>query len=128
MRELHPDVQAGFSMRRELRHRIAEVREQADAIVARRPSPSGLVIPEVDVRGRLRDLYLAPGTCDRFDNQELAAEITAAIVESTEDAKRQYTLVMSDPARLPRPLEEVVWELHPDPASSQQKKADENVG
>ncbi|WP_460726987.1 hypothetical protein [Nocardia heshunensis] len=119
---------AGFSMRRELRHHIAEIRERADAIVARRPSPSGLVIPEVDVRGRLRNLYLTPGTCDRFDNRELAAEIMAAITESTADTKRQYTLAMNDPAQLPRPFEEVVWELHPDVASSLQKKADENVG
>ncbi|MFG3520025.1 hypothetical protein ACGF5S_07160 [Nocardia nova] len=93
-------------MSRTLRHRIAEVRERADRIVARRPSPSGLVIPEVDAYGRLRDLYLAPGTCERFGSDELAADIVAAIVESTADAKRQYHIAMNDPDNIPRPLAE----------------------
>ncbi|MET8874545.1 hypothetical protein [Nocardia sp. NPDC004604] len=108
MRELHPDVRVGLSLARELRNRIAEMRERTDAIVARRPSPSGLVIPEVDATGRLRDLYLAPGTCARFGNQELAAEIVAAIAESTEDARRQYNIAMNDPENLPRPLSEIM--------------------
>ncbi|MFI7667914.1 hypothetical protein [Nocardia sp. NPDC049526] len=110
MRELHPDVRAGLSLTRELRHRIADMRERADAIVARRPSPSGMVIPEVDMGGRLRDLYLAPGTCDRFGNQELAAEIVAAIAESAADARRQYHIAMNDPENLPRPLSEIMRE------------------
>ncbi|WP_433631341.1 hypothetical protein [Nocardia sp. CA-120079] len=110
MRELHPDVRAGISLRRELRNRIADMRERADAIVARRPSPSGLVIPEVDVRGRLRDLYLAPGTCARFGNQELVAEIMAAIAESSTDVRRQYQIVMNDPDNLPRPLSKIMRE------------------
>ncbi|MFI6361122.1 hypothetical protein ACIBG0_00085 [Nocardia sp. NPDC050630] len=91
-----------------MRNRIADIRERADAIVARRPSPSGLVIPEVDARGRLRDLYLAPGTCARFGNQELAEEIVAAIAESAEDARRQYQIAMNDPENLPRPLSEIM--------------------
>jgi hypothetical protein len=110
MRELHPDVRAGLSLARELRYRIADMRERADAIVARRPSPSGMVIPEVDMRGRLRDLYLAPGTCARFDNQQLAAEIVAAIAESAEDARRQYHVAMNDPENLPRPFSEIMRE------------------
>ncbi len=116
MRELHPDVLAGLNMARELRNRIADIRERADAIVARRPSPSGLVIPEVDVYGRLRDLYLAPGTCARFGNEQLAAEIVAAIAESAEDARRQYYIAMNDPENLPRPLSEVMreWRAGPD--------------
>ncbi|WP_174184088.1 hypothetical protein [Nocardia barduliensis] len=117
MREVHPYVRAGQSMARELRHRIAEMRERSDAIVARRPSPSGLVIPEVDVMGRLRDLYLAPGTCARFGNQELAAEIMAAITESTEDARRQYHFAMNNPENLPRPFADVMreWQTGSDP-------------
>ncbi|WP_433710594.1 hypothetical protein ACQP2U_30285 [Nocardia sp. CA-084685] len=117
MRESHPDVRAGRAMRRELRNRIADMRERADAIVARRPSPSGLVIPEVDAMGRLRDLYLAPGTCGRFGNRELADEIVVAIAESAEDARLQYQIVMSDPANLPRPLAEVMreWRARPGP-------------
>lgn len=110
MRELHPDVLAGLNLARELRYRIADMRERADAIVARRPSPSGLVIAEVDMRGQLRDLYLAPGTCARFDNQQLAAEIVAAIAESAEDARRQYHIAMNDPENLPRPFSEVMRE------------------
>lgn len=110
MRDIHPDVRAALGMTRELRHRIAEVRERAEEIVARRPSPSGLVIPELDVMGRLRDLYLAPGTCARFGNQELAAEIMAAITESTQDARRQYGIAMNDTDKLPRPMSEVMRE------------------
>ncbi|MFD0363446.1 hypothetical protein ACFQZZ_18520 [Nocardia sp. GCM10030253] len=110
MREIHPDVQAALDTSRELRHRVADMRERADRIFARRPSPSGLVIPEVDAMGRLRDLYLAPGTCARFDNQELAADIMAAIKESAADAKQQYNIAMNDPANLPRPLEEIMRE------------------
>ncbi|OQS14486.1 hypothetical protein [Nocardia donostiensis] len=116
MRELHPDVRAALALSRELRHRIADVRERADAIFARRPSPSGLVIPEVDARGRLRDLYLAPGTCDRFDNQELAADIMAAITESTADAQLQYQIAMNDAGNRPRPLAEIMreWRAAPE--------------
>lgn len=110
MRDLHPDVQAALDISRELRHRIADVSERADAIVARRPSPSGMVIPEVDAMARLRDLYLAPGTCTRFDNQELTHEIMAAITESTEDARRQYYSAMNNTANIPRPLAEVMRE------------------
>ncbi|MFB7720131.1 hypothetical protein [Nocardia sp. NPDC056100] len=97
-------------MKRELLHRFEELQERADKIVARRPSPSGLVIPEVDIHGRLRDLYLAPGTCDRFGSYELAAEIMAAITDSTADAQRQYHLNMNDQSLLPRPFAEVMQE------------------
>lgn len=95
MRELHPDVRVAMAMGRELKHRIAEMRERADSLVARRPSPSGLVIPEVNAYGELTDLYLAPGTCDRFGNEQLAAEIVAAVRESTADARRQYSIAMN---------------------------------
>ncbi|WP_459545107.1 hypothetical protein [Nocardia sp. X0981] len=103
-------MRAAVGMMRELRHRIADVRERADEIVARRPSPSGLVIPEVDAMGRLRDLYLAPGTCARFDSGELIAEVMAAITESAADARRQYEIVMNDTESLPRPFAEVMGE------------------
>ncbi|MFF2554706.1 hypothetical protein ACFVUS_27145 [Nocardia sp. NPDC058058] len=108
MSELHPDVQAGFAMKRELRQRMDETLERAEGIVARRPSPSGLVIPEVDVMSRLRTLYLAPGTCGRFGNQELITEIMVAIAESAADVKRQYDLAMNETSRLPRPLREAM--------------------
>ncbi len=95
-------------MKRELQHRFEAIQQRAEEIVARRPSPSGLVIPEVDIHGRLRNLYLAPGTCDRFGSHELAAEIMAAIAESTADAQRKYHLDMNDNSLLPRPLAEVM--------------------
>jgi len=110
MRELHPNVQAALAMTRELGHRVDEMMERADDIYARRPSPSGLVIPEVDAMGRLLDLFLAPGTCDRLDGQQLVADIMAAITESTRDAKRRYHVVMNDPDDLPRPIEDAVRE------------------
>ncbi|MFE4455806.1 YbaB/EbfC family nucleoid-associated protein [Nocardia tengchongensis] len=98
MSDIHPDVQAALDAARDLRHRIAELRDRINAIHARRPSPSGAVVPEIDAMGRLTDLYLAPGTVDRFDSDQLAAEIMAAIRESTADAGRQYRQLMdSDP-------------------------------
>ncbi|WP_327148011.1 hypothetical protein [Nocardia sp. NBC_01329] len=110
MREVHPTVQVALDAAREMRHRVAEFRERADRIVARRPSPSGFVIPEVDAFGRLRDLYLAPGTCARFGNAELVAEIMAAITESSDDARRQYHVSMNDDSNRPPPLAEVMRE------------------
>ena len=101
MSDIHPDVQAALDSARELRHRIADMREKIDNIRARRPSPSGAVIPEVDAMGRLTDLYLAPGTTARLTDVELIAEIMAAIRESSADAERQYQSIMDDPASQP---------------------------
>jgi len=113
--DIHPDVQAALDAARELRHRIADLRERIDAIKARRPSPSGLVVPEIDAMGRLTALYLAPGTADRFDNAELVAEIMAAIRDSTADAARQYKAIMdSDPWVDPEPAPEPELELEPE--------------
>lgn len=103
--DIHPDVQAALDAARELRHRIADMRERIDGVHARRPSPSGLVIPEVDAMGRLKSLYLTPGTVDRFTGPELVEDIMAAIKESTADAARQYRVIM----------ENVVDELGSDP-------------
>ncbi|WP_327148018.1 hypothetical protein [Nocardia sp. NBC_01329] len=94
MSNIHPDVQAALDAARNLRHRIADMRERIDTVRARRPSPSGLVIPEVDAMGRLTSLYLAPGTAGRFTGEELVAEIMAAIRESTLDAALQYRAIM----------------------------------
>ena len=119
MAEIHPNVRIAQELNRQLGNRIAEANERAARIVARRPSPSGLVIPEVDAYGRLTDLYLAPGTCDRFDSHELSAEIMAAIIESTQDARRQHDHAMNDPDNLPRPLEEIVREWQAGATSGQ---------
>ncbi|RDI54555.1 hypothetical protein [Nocardia mexicana] len=98
MSDMHPDVQAALDAARDLRHRIADLREKIDAIRARRPSPSGAVIPEIDAMGRLTDLYFTPGTTDRFECDELVSEIMSAIRDSTTDAARQYEQLMdSDP-------------------------------
>ncbi len=114
MNDIHPDVQAALDAARELRHRIADLRERIDAIKARRPSPSGLVVPEIDAMGRLTSLYLAPGTCDRFDNAELVAEIMGAIRDSTADAARQYKTIMdSDPWAEPEPDSQPEPQLEP---------------
>ncbi|WP_433574701.1 hypothetical protein [Nocardia brasiliensis] len=94
MSDIHPDVQAALDAAKELRNRIADLREKIDGIRARRPSPSGAVIPEVDAMGRLTDLYLAPGTSARMNGAQLAAELMAAIEESTSDATRQYDGLM----------------------------------
>ncbi|MBB5918769.1 hypothetical protein BJY24_007681 [Nocardia transvalensis] len=94
MNDIHPDVQAALDAARDLRHRIADLRERIDGIRARRPSRSGAIIPEVDAMGRLTDLYFAPGTVDRFTCEELAAEIIGAIQDSTGDAARQYRILM----------------------------------
>ncbi|MFQ6395104.1 hypothetical protein ACLMAJ_16770 [Nocardia sp. KC 131] len=94
---IHPDVQAALDAARDLRHKIADMRERIDSIRARRPSPSGAVIPEVDAMGRLTDLYLAAGTTARLTGAELVAEIMAAIRESTADAARQYQTIMEVP-------------------------------
>lgn len=94
MSGIHPDVQAALDAARDLRHKIADLRERIDEIRARRPSPSGVIIPEVDAMGRLTDLYLAPGTVDRFEAAELVDEIMSAIRESTADAGRQYQVIM----------------------------------
>ncbi|NKY30674.1 MULTISPECIES: YbaB/EbfC family nucleoid-associated protein [Nocardia] len=104
MSSIHPDVQAALDAARDLRHRIAEMREKIDNIRARRPSPSGAVIPEVDAMGKLTDLYLAPGTAARLTGPELVAEIMAAIRESTADAARQYQSVMETPVEGTEPV------------------------
>ncbi|MBL1079757.1 YbaB/EbfC family nucleoid-associated protein [Nocardia sp. 2] len=106
MSDIHPDVQAALDMARDLRHRIADLRERIDAIRARRPSPSGAVIPEVDALGRLTALYIAPGTVDRFTSDALVDEIMAAIRDSSADAARQHQALMhefttSEPATTP---------------------------
>jgi DNA-binding protein YbaB len=94
MNDIHPDVQAALDMARELRHQLDDMREQIDRVRSRRPSPSGMVIPEVDAMGRLTDLYLAPGTCAHFTGPELVAEIMAAISESCADASVQRQAIM----------------------------------
>ena len=92
----HPVVQAARESAREFSNALFDMADQIDQVRARRPSPHGSVIPEVDGMGRLTDLYIAPGTIDQFDNDELAAEIMAAILESTADAERRHRIVIGE--------------------------------
>jgi len=93
---VHPEVQAALDNATAFRHTLDYILEQIDQVRARRPSPGGWVIPEVDGRGRLTDLYIAPGTIERLTNEQLSAEIMAAIQESTADASRQHVLVIEE--------------------------------
>lgn len=94
--DMHPDVRAALDMARDLRNYIADLREGIDSIRARRPSPSGAVIPEIDAMGRLTNLYLAPGTTGQYTGDQLVAEIMSAIKESTADATRQHRQLMEN--------------------------------
>ncbi|WP_212748935.1 hypothetical protein [Nocardia cyriacigeorgica] len=94
---MHPDTEAALEGGRSAVHAIDAVLERIDGIRARRPSPSGRVIPEVDGLGRLTDLYIAPGTIASTANpQELVADIMAAIRESALDAVRQHRIAVEE--------------------------------
>lgn len=100
---IHSEAQAALDSIRDFAHRIDDMVERIGQIRARRPSPSGAVIPEVDGVGRLTGLYIAPGTIARFGNTELAAEIMAAIRESAADASRQHAHILSQVPAAGRP-------------------------
>ena len=93
---IHPEAQAALDSIREFAQGIEDLLERIGRIRARRPSPGGYVVPEVDGLGRLTGLYIAPGTIARFGNTELVAEIMAAIRESTDDASRQHANMLTD--------------------------------
>ncbi|MBF6439323.1 hypothetical protein [Nocardia cyriacigeorgica] len=101
---MHPDTEAALEGGRAAVHAMDAMLERIDGIRARRPSPSGRVIPEVDGLGRLTDLYIAPGTIASTANpQELVADIMAAIRESALDAIRQHGIAVDEmrPPELP---------------------------
>ncbi|MET9025778.1 hypothetical protein ABZW96_09145 [Nocardia sp. NPDC004168] len=76
---------------------IDDMLERVDRIRARRPSPSSRVIPEVDGMGRLTALYIAPGTvASAASGQEIAADLMAAIRDSTVDALRQHKIAVKE--------------------------------
>ncbi|MGK8489212.1 hypothetical protein [Nocardia asiatica] len=94
---MHPYTEAALESGRAMVHAVDDMLERIDGIRARRPSPNGLVIPEVDAMGRLTDLYIADGTiAHSSSSQELVAEIMAAIRDSTADAARQHKLVVQE--------------------------------
>lgn len=95
----HPETVETLSRGRAFVDATADMLERVRRIRARRPSPSGRVIPEVDGTLRLTDMYIAPGTiAHSTDYRELAADIMAAIHESTCDAVRQHKLAIEDTA------------------------------
>jgi DNA-binding protein YbaB len=91
---IHPETQAALDNATAVRHKIDDMFERISRIRARRPSPRNWVIPEIDGAGRLTDLYIAQGTIARLSDEQLAAEIMAAIRESTTDAKRHQSMVI----------------------------------
>ncbi|WP_216897855.1 YbaB/EbfC family nucleoid-associated protein [Nocardia alni] len=93
---IHPETQAALDNATAIRHKIDDMFERIGQIRARRPSPNNWVIPEVDGAGRLTDLYIAQGTIARLSDEQLAAEIMAAIRESTADAKRHQSMVIEE--------------------------------
>ncbi|WP_256667966.1 hypothetical protein [Nocardia cyriacigeorgica] len=94
---MHPDTEAALEGGRAAVHAVDAMLERIDDIRARRPSPSGRVIPEVDGLGRLTDLYIAPGTIANSANtQELVADIMAAIRDSATDAARQHRIALEE--------------------------------
>ncbi len=94
---MHPKTEAALRSGRELVHTIDDMLARVERIRARRPSPSSRVIPEVDAMGRLTDLYIAPGTIASMpDSRALAADIMAAIQESTADAARQHRIAVHE--------------------------------
>jgi hypothetical protein len=95
MTDIHPDVQAALDMARDLRHKIADLRERIHAIRARLPSPKGYVLAEVDAMNRLTGLYLLNNATSRLSGSQLAEEIIASIREGTADAQRQYDNLMA---------------------------------
>lgn len=88
---MHPHTVKALAQSRELVDSASDMFERIERIRARRPSPSGRVIPEVDGMGRLTDMYIAPGTIAAAgSSHELVADIMSAIRESTTDAARQH--------------------------------------
>ena len=95
MNDIHPDVQAALDMSRDLRHRIADLRERIDGIRARLPSPNGYALAEVDAMSKLTGLYLLNDATARLSGSALAEEIMASIRDGTDDARRQYDNLMA---------------------------------
>ncbi|NKY26837.1 hypothetical protein [Nocardia gamkensis] len=104
-RDMHPETVSAVQSGRNVVNTIDDMLERIDRIRARRPSPSARVIPEVDGMGRLTDMYIAPGTiASAASGQEIAADIMAAIRDSTVDALRQHKIAIQETA-----LPKVPW-------------------
>jgi hypothetical protein len=118
MSDIHPDVQAALDMSRELRHRIADLRERIHGIRARLPSPRGYALAEVDAMSKLTGLYLLNDATAHLSGRELAGEIMASIREGTADARQQYDNLMAGDGTVDdEPEEEMVTTLWPSPSA-----------
>lgn len=96
-RDMHPETISAVESGRAVVNTIDDMLERVDRIRARRPSPSSRVIPEVDGMGRLTALYIAPGTvASAASGQEIAADLMAAIRDSTVDALRQHKIAVKE--------------------------------
>lgn len=93
---LHPDTAAALDSARTFVHAVDDMFDEVGKIRARRPSPNGRVIPEVDGEGRLVGLYIAPGTIAACGRGELISEIMSAVQDSTVDAFRQRQHVVQE--------------------------------
>ncbi|MEU0507005.1 hypothetical protein [Nocardia sp. NPDC005998] len=94
---MHPFTVSALESSQALVHAADDMLERIDRIRARRPSPTGRVIPELDAMGKLTDLYIAPGTIAHAPSmQELVADIMAAIRDSTTDAARQHEIAVKE--------------------------------
>jgi hypothetical protein len=93
---LHPDTAAALDSARTFVHAVDDMFDEVGKIRARRPSPNGRVIPEVDGEGRLVGLYIAPGTIAACNRGELISEIMSAVQDSTVDAFRQRQNVVEE--------------------------------
>lgn len=89
-----PDIDSVLGSVRAVVHRLDVIKNKIENLRVRRPSPSGAVIPEVDTKGRLTSLYLAPGTVDRFSSAELIVEIMTGIRDSVAEAAEQTRVIV----------------------------------
>lgn len=89
-----PDIDTVLASVRTVVHRLEAIEEKIENLRVRRPSPSGAVIPEVDTKGRLTSLYLAPGTVDRFSSADLVAEIMTGLRNSIAEAAEQTRMIL----------------------------------
>lgn len=95
MNEVHPSVQETLDMARELRNRIADLRERIEGIHGDEPSPQGHVVAKVDAMGRLTGLRLCNNATTQLTGVELAREVLASIRDSGAAAEKQYEELMA---------------------------------
>lgn len=104
--DIHPDVKAALDMARDLRNRIADLRERIDNVRGCVRSPGGYAAAEVDAMGRLIKLTLFNDACAKLNGRRLAEEIMDSIRTSMAEASRNYDEIMNGDS-LAEPFEEI---------------------